>query len=102
MASVERAIFSLLGEASELATAAELPEMVSRHVRAVLPSDEVYFATFGPRFFEESPRFYRQYAERLPDFEADLARARAVADRVGAFVDVEVYSRREREILPAF
>jgi DNA-binding CsgD family transcriptional regulator len=102
MRSVERAIVSLLGEASELGTPAELPEIVRRHLRAVLPSDEIYFAPFGPRFFDESPRFYCEYAERLPDFEADLARGRAVADRIGGFVDVEVYSNRERETLPAF
>jgi DNA-binding CsgD family transcriptional regulator len=99
---VERAIASLVGDASEIVDAADLAPIVLRHLQVVLPSDEVYFAPFGPRYFAETAPFYRAYAQRLPAFEKDLTRARAVMARVGGFVDVEVYSDRERRNLPAF
>jgi DNA-binding CsgD family transcriptional regulator len=100
--SVERTIGSLLGAASEIVDATELPAIVQQHLQVVLPSDEIYFAPFGPRYFAETAPFYRAYAQRLPAFEKDLTRARAVMAREGGFVDVEVYSERERANLPAF
>jgi DNA-binding CsgD family transcriptional regulator len=99
---VERSIASLLGEASEILDTTDLPAMIRRHLEVVLPSDEIYFAPFGPRYFAETAPFYRAYAQRLPAFERDLTRARAVMAREGGFVDVEVYSERERRNLPAF
>jgi DNA-binding CsgD family transcriptional regulator len=102
MGPIEETVLSLIDEAADAVSAAEWAGRALGHLHRVLPHEDGYLAALGPTFLAESAPYFRTYVEHRDHFDPGMERGRAMGGRAGAFIDVEVYSARERARMPFF
>src|SRR5689334_11032629 len=101
MGSMESRVAALVNDFTP--NLAEFEQRAAHHLATYFGCESAWFATFGPRFTDGLPDYFRKIIADPQRYDRDQQRSREIVARFGTtFIDTEAYTADERDRLPIF